>query len=175
MVMFVRTRGYHNGECLGQSAACYESVGSLPARYRKDTKVKVKRSRKPAEPGSNRGNSKMDAMKVLVIRKMAETFTNPQIAAHFDLAVASVQAIVSKRNWGWVTASHDGVEIPVRLKNQPLKKRGPTATKINKNKVLLVRRDYARGGVSLADVAKRYGISRTYAQCIIKRTKWQHV
>lgn len=174
MVMILSTRGYHNGLSMGTIARHPLTAGEcLSARYKKNTKVK--RSRKPAEPGSNRGNSKMDAMKVLTIRKMAEVFTNPQIAAHFDLAVASVQAIVSKRNWSWVTASHDWVEIPVKLKNQPLKKRGPAPTKISKSKVLLVRRDYARGGVSLADVAKRYGISRTYAQGIIKRTKWQHV
>ncbi len=66
-------------------------------------------------------------------------------------------------------------DTPLNKAGLPRKKTGPKPEKVNADIVKLIRRDYAGGEMTIAQISKRYCISVPYAGAIIKRTKWQHV
>lgn len=89
-ILFLRSAGYQKG--IG-----HDYVSGPPPRSYPDTKPKKPRKERSAR---SRGKSKLTEKEVCEIRAMAGTMSNSKIAAIYGISKPSVQAIISRRNWG---------------------------------------------------------------------------
>jgi len=108
-------------------------------------------------------------------RLVAETFipnpeNKPQIN-HID----GDKANNSVENLEWVTQSENIRHAFLLGLIKPQKGSKQAQSKLTESDVLKIRKTYCAGGVSLRQLARRYGVSQTLVRYVITRRNWKHI
>lgn len=126
---------------------------------------KVKKGRQSR--GEENGMAKLTAAKVLELRRLAATrkFSNVQLASLFDITGTQVSVIIHGKQWK---------DLPFSGA-QKFARSGALHyhAKVSEGLVVEIRDLYATGEWTHAQLAKRFGISRSNVGCILRGETWK--
>lgn len=109
---------------------------------------------------------------VIALRQASapKTQSITQIAHEIGIPPCAVRLAVAGVTWKHLNA----IAAPVKGKVAMTGMRNPSA-RLTDDAVLEMRALYAAGGTTMDAVSRRFGVSKTRAQSIIRRTTWRHL
>ncbi len=132
------------------------------------------RSVTPDNLGASNGMSKLSEDDVLAIRRRhaGGERTRGELATEYGVTIACVDQLLNRSRWAHVPRDP---ETPVaRVLHGNAGARGG-GSKLTEGQVIQIRRRRARGGVTLATLARDFEVSAAAIQAIVSRKNWKHI
>lgn len=131
-------------------------------------KVRKGRARGPA--GVKSASAKLTDAQVIEIRETFIPFkTNrAEFAKKFGISIVTLSGVLNGRGWK---------HIPTKRKHPKTPSKGTFngMAVLTEIEVLQIRKLHSAGFLSMPEIGRRFGVSRSCVQAIVERTNWKHI